>query len=177
VDYYLPANGGTLSATWFETDYTDLIVYDFSVFPSTVVNADRARTRGLELGAQSQIAGACNARIAYTYLEAENLETNTRLLRRPKHAFSADVWRAFCPTVTVGAGVMFAAGRQDVDALTFATIDAEDYTVVRAYASWQATDRLALKLRIENLLNEKYEAVNGYPALGVGAYLGAQWKF
>lgn len=177
VDWYLPAKRGTLSATWFETDYTDLIVYDFSVFPSTVVNADRARTRGLELGAQTTLGGSGEARIAYTYLEAENLATNTRLLRRPRHAFNADVWRGFGPSVTAGAGVAFVAGRQDVDALTFATIDAEDYTVVRAYAAWQATDRLALKVRIENLLNEKYEAVNGYPALGFGAYVGAELKF
>jgi len=70
-----------------------------------------------------------------------------------------------------------AAGRRDVDALTFATINAEDYTVVRVYAAWQATERLALKVRAENLLNEKYEAVNGYPALGRGVFAGAEWKF
>jgi vitamin B12 transporter len=73
--------------------------------------------------------------------------------------------------------VAFAAGRQDVDARTFATINAEDYTVVRVYAAWQVTDRFTLKARIENLLNEKYEAVNGYPALGFGTFIGAEWKF
>lgn len=177
VDWYLPAQRGTLSATWFATDYTDLIVYDFAVFPSTVVNADRARTRGLELSAQTTLGGACEARVAYTYLEAENLATNTRLLRRPRHAFNADVWREFGKSVTAGAGVAFAAGRQDVDAQTYATIDAEDYTVVRVYAAWSATDRFTLKARVENLFNKQYEPVNGYPALGLGAYLGAEWKF
>ena len=33
VDYYLPAKRGTLSATWFETDYDDLIAFDFSASP------------------------------------------------------------------------------------------------------------------------------------------------
>lgn len=177
MDWYLPEKRGTLSATWFETDYTDLIVYNFAVFPSTVVNANRARTRGVELSAQTTLGGALEARLAYTYLEAVDLTDNTRLLRRPRHAFNADVWHAFGHGVTAGAGVAFAAGRQDVDALTFATIDAEDYTVARVYAAWQVTDRLALKGRIENLLNEKYEAVNGYPALGFGAFFGAEWKF
>lgn len=177
IDWYLPAKHGTLSATWFETNYSDLIVYDFAVFPSTVVNADRARTRGLELSAQTTLVDIGEARVAYTYLEADDLASHTRLLRRPRHAFNADVWHDFGHGVSVGTGVLFAAGRQDVDAQTFATIDAEDYTVVRVYAAWQATDRLALKARVENLLNEKYEAVNGYPALGFGTFISAEWKF
>jgi vitamin B12 transporter len=177
VDWYLPEKRGTLSATWFETNYTDLIVYDFAVFPSTVVNAESARTRGLELSAQTTLGGALEARLAYTYLEAKNITAGTRLLRRPRHAFNADAWHDFGHGVTVGTGVQFVVGREDVDALTFATIDAEDYTVVRVYAAWQVTDRLALKGRVENLLNEKYEAVNGYPALGLGAFAGVEWRF
>ena len=177
VDWYLPEKRGTLSATWFETDFTDLIVYDFAVFPSTVVNADRARTRGLELSAQTTLGGSLEARVAYTCLQADNLTSQTRLLRRPRHAFSADAWHDFGHGVTAGAGVALAAGRQDVDALTFATIDAEDYTVARLYAAWAVNSRLTLKARFENLLNEKYEVVNGYPALGFGAFAGAEWKF
>ena len=177
VDWYLPGKRGALGATWFQTDFRDLIVYDFAVFPSTVRNANRARTRGVELSAQAALGGLLQARVAYTYLEAEDLTQQTRLLRRPRHALSADAWRDFGHGVSAGTGVAVAAGRQDVDALTFATINAEDYTVVRVYAAWQATDRLALKARVENLLDEKYEAVNGYPALGLGVYLGAEWKF
>lgn len=177
VDWYLPARHGTLSATWFETNYSDLIVYDFAVFPSTVVNADRARTRGLELNAQTSFGGVCEVRVAYTYLEADDLASHTRLLRRPRHAFNADAWHDFGHGVSVGTGVLFAAGRQDVDAQTFATINAEDYTVVRVYAAWQATDRLAVKARVENLLNERYEAVNGYPARGFSAFVSSEWRF
>ena len=64
-----------------------------------------------------------------------------------------------------------------MDARTFATIDGEDYTVVRLYGAWQASKRLTLKLRLENLLDEKYEEVNGYPALGFGAFAGVEWKW
>ena len=65
----------------------------------------------------------------------------------------------------------------DVDAATFATITAEDYTVVRVYGAWKATSRVTVKARIENLLNEKYEQVNGYPQPGFGAFGGVEWKF
>ena len=45
IDVYLPGHRGTLSATWFDTSYHDLIVYDFMVFPGTTANADQARPR------------------------------------------------------------------------------------------------------------------------------------
>lgn len=175
VDYYLPSQRGTLSATWFDTDFTNLIAStpDFR----SEENIQKARTRGAELSAQVSPLAGLEVRLAYTYLEANNLTSGTRLLRRPRHSFSADVWHDFGHGLSGGAGVRFVAHRMDIDAHTFATIAAEDYTVTRLYAAWQATPRLAVKVRLENALDEKYEEVNGYPALGVGAFGGVEWKF
>lgn len=177
VDFYLPAHHGTLSATWFNTEFHDLIVYDFSVFPGTTANVDQARTRGLELAAQAQLGGSWETRAAYTYLEADNLTEHTRLLRRPRQMLSVDVWRKLGRGVSVGAGVLSVADRQDVDAQTFATVDAPDYTVARLYAAWLVNDRVTVKVRVENLLDEHYEEVNGYPALGAGAFAGIEARF
>jgi vitamin B12 transporter len=63
VDYYLPKQRGVVSATWFDTEFRDLIAYDFTVSPSTVLNIERARTRGLELSAQAGIGGVAEARV------------------------------------------------------------------------------------------------------------------
>ena len=79
--------------------------------------------------------------------------------------------------MSAGAGATFAANRRDVNARTFAQIDQEDYTVTRIYGAWQVTKRLAIKARLENVLDEQYEQVNGYPALGFGAFGGVEWKF
>ncbi len=177
VDYYLPQKRGTLSMTWFQTDYTDLIVYNFAVFPSTVVNVDRARTRGVEVAFQTTLADLIKARLAYTYLEANDLTQGTRLLRRPRNSVNADLWHDFGHGISVGAGLVYIAGQQDVDAQTYLTVNSPAYTVVRLYAAWQVTQRFALKARLENLLDEKYEPVNGYPALGFAAFGGAEWKF
>jgi vitamin B12 transporter len=176
VDYFLAGNRGVLSATWFDTRYRDLIVFDFGVFPGTTANVDRARTDGVELAGKFTLPGAVQVRLAYTYLEAKDLTSNTRLLRRPRNSGSLDAWHDFGRGLSAGTGVAFVAGRQDVDAATFATINAEDYTVVRIYGAWQVNARLAVKARIENLLNEHYEEVNGYPALGFGAFAGVEWK-
>jgi vitamin B12 transporter len=174
VDFYLPQQRGTLSATWFETDFRNLIASTPNF--RSVENIQRARTRGLEVSARAQLPGALEARASYTYLEADNLTTGVRLVRRPRQSGSADLlWTR--ERLTAGAGVTFAARRRDINAQTFASIEAEDYTVVRVHAAWQATPRFAVKARLENLLDEKYEEVNGYPALGFGAFGGVEWKF
>lgn len=177
VDYFLPGNRGMLSATWFDTRYRDLIVFDFGVFPSTTANVEEARTTGVELAAKLDLAGGTKLRLAYTYLEAQNRSQDIRLLRRPRHSGSVDLWHDFGRGLSAGAGLAVAADREDVHAATFATIDAEDYTVVRVYGAWQVNDRLAFKARLENLLDEAYEEVHGYPQLGLGAFAGVEWRF
>ena len=177
VDYYFAGNRGVLSATWFDTRYRNLIVFNFGVFPGTTANVDEARTRGLELAGKFTLPGAVEVRLAYTYLEAENLTSGVRLLRRPRNSGSLDLWHGFGHGFSGGTGVTFAADRKDVHAATFATIDAEDYTVVRIYGAWQVNPRLAVKARLENLFDEKYEEVHGYPQLGLGAFVGGEWKF
>lgn len=175
VDYYFAENRGTLGVTWFDTQFTDLIAStpDFS----SVENIQRARTRGLEFSADLKPTATWDVRLAYTYLEALNQTAGMRLLRRPRQSFSGDFWHDFGAGISGGVGVRVVADRMDVDAHTFATIAAEDYTVVRAFAAWQVTPRLTLKARLENALDESYEPVNGYPALGLGAFAGVEWKF
>jgi len=175
LDYYLAGNRGVLSATWFETNYRNLIAgtADFR----SVQNILHAETRGAELSAQLTFPGAIAVRASYTYLEAENLTAGTRLLRRPRHGFSAEAWRDLGRGLTAGAAVIVTAQREDVDARTFGVIDGEDYTVARLYAAYRVTTRLTVKARFENLLNERYEEVNGYPALGFGGFLGVEWTF
>jgi len=177
ADYYFTDNRGSVSVTWFENRFRDLIIFDFGVFPGTTANVERARTRGLELKNDLVLPAATTLRLAYTYLEADNLTQNTRLLRRPRHSGSADLWRDFGGGFSAGAGGRWVAQRRDVHAATFATIDAGDYAVVRIYAAWQVNDRLTLRLRVENLLDEDYEDVHGYPQLGRGVFAGLEWRF
>jgi vitamin B12 transporter len=185
VDHYLADGRGTVGVTWFENRFRDLIVFDFGVFPGTTANVERARTRGLEVKSDLVLPGAATLRLAYTFLEADNLSQAKRLLRRPRHSGSLDLGRSFGPprgqlgagAFNVGAGLRWIAQREDVHAATFLDIDGEDYSVVRAYAAWQVNDRLTLRARVENLLDERYEDVHGFPQPGLGAYAGVEWRF
>jgi len=176
-DFYLPAQLGTVSGTYFRTDYRDLIASDFSVSPSTEVNLDRARTQGVELEAKLALGAGTELRVAYTYLDAKNLATGAQLLRRPRNTGSADLWHEFGDGVSAGVGVAGESGREDIDAQTFATVAGQDFLTARVFGAWQVNRHLTLNARLENLFNKKYEDVNGYPALGFGTYFGAEWKF
>lgn len=177
VDFRLPGDRGWLSATWFETRLRDLVSFDFGVFPGTVRNVERARTRGAELAARWELPGRFALRAAGTYLEADNRTQGVRLLRRPRWSGSLEVSREWAGGFRVGGGAVFAAQREDVDAVTFAQIDGEDYVVARLHAAWPVSARLTLSVRVENLLDERYEEVNGFPQLGRGVYGGAEWRF
>jgi vitamin B12 transporter len=65
---------------------------------------------------------------------------------------------------------------QDVDAYSFLTVNDPGYAVARVYGEWKATARLSLKARVENLLDRRYQPVNGYPALGRGVFGSAEWR-
>ena len=177
VDYFLADKQGILSLTWFDTRFSNLVVFDFGVFPGTTANVERARTKGLEASGKFSPNGWVDVRLSYTYLEANNVSQNTRLLRRPRHSGSIDLWRELGGGFSLGTGVAFASDRMDVHADTFATIRGEDYTVVRIYGAWQASARLTVKARVENVLDERYEQVHGFPQLGLGAFAGIEWKF
>lgn len=177
ADWRLPGGRGALSVTWFDLRLRDLVVFDFGVFPGTVRNVERARTHGVEAALQVVLPGAVEARLAATWLEAENQTQGRRLLRRPRYSGTADLWRDLGGGFSLGAGATFVAQREDVHAATFARVDGEDYVVARAYAAWRVRERLTLRLRVENLLGERYEEVHGYPQPRAGVFAGAEWAF
>ena len=177
LDFYVPDSRESLSATWFQTDYRSLIEDNFNVYPFTTENVASARTRGLEIAAKLVLAGIVQAKLAYTRLEADDLTAGRPLLRRPHYAAKADLWADLGRGWSLGGGAAWVGTRADVDAQTYGDVFDPGYSVARAYVAWQATRHLTLKARAENLLNRRYEPVNGYPALGLASFVGAEWKF
>jgi vitamin B12 transporter len=176
LDTYFAAGRGEASLTYFDNAYDNLIQFDFSAFPGTTINIEEARTYGLEAASTWMINDHTELRATYTYLEADNETNDTRLLRRPRHSGSLDVWHDF-GEFDLGVGLGFVADRLDVNAQTFLTFQAEDYAVARVYGSWQVNSTLRLRARIENALDTAYEQVHGFPQPGIGAFAGVEWSF
>ncbi len=169
-----------LGATWFENRLTNLI--GFSGLFETL-NLGAARTRGLEFEAVVEPFPELSFRASYTFLEAIKTSAadiaqpeGARLPRRPRHEgyFSASYrWFGKLRT-TVETKVVSAREELSFGGPNF---DIEDYAVINLAAEYPLTPDVVLYGRVENLTDEQYAEVFGFPALGRGAYAGVRVNF
>jgi outer membrane cobalamin receptor len=73
----------------------------------------------------------------------------------------------------IGAGVVAALAREDTDFndFPFRRVNPGDFADGRLYGEWRISSEVALRGRLENLFNQRYEEVYGFPALGRRASL------
>jgi vitamin B12 transporter len=174
IDQSLLAGRVTLAATYFQNKFRNLFEWqyvDYVTYQGKTVNRAKATTNGVEFAASARITDTVKTRLTYTYLEATNDVDHVRLARRPRHTLDGEVSVQVLKPWLAGAGVHFVADRAD-GALTL-----EDYTTVRLFTSYALRPDLTLKARVENLLDERYAEVAGYPALPVAAYGSVEWRF
>ncbi len=173
VDQKLFGENANLSVTYFQTRYSDRLVYvsDPATWVGRMENVTRAKSSGVETAVSVAFAKGVRGRLAYTYLEARDTTADTRLARQPRHTLDAEVSAQPCALWTVGAGLRIVAARVD----TYAPL--EDYTTVRLFTSYEVRKNLLLKVRLENALNEQYQETAGYDALPFRTFGGIEWKF
>ncbi len=172
IDHVFRGGDVMAGVTWFRHEYRNLFEWEsLPDYQGMIVNRARATTQGVETALSARLSGAVKARVGYTYLDARNDSDAVRLVRRPRHAADAEVTARVASPWVVGAGVHMIADRVDGSG------PLEDYTTVRLFTSYRASENLLLRLRVENLFDANYEEVPGYPALPVGVFAGVEWAF
>ena len=168
--------------TIFDNRFRDLIVFTSLPPPqvSTWINLERSRARGLESSARLRIAWL-RMRGQYTFLDtrvtaaASPASASTgigqELPRRPRHSGSIDVTAAFRRGF-VNLSTTFVGERQDSDGVGFGIVRNPKYQKVDIGGSYALRHDVDLVLRIENLLNARYEEVLGYTSLARNALAG-----
>jgi vitamin B12 transporter len=177
IDQRLFNGAATFEATYFQNQFHDLLEDEITnpvTYAGEEINVDRAETRGVELGLSGSPAPQVTVHGSYTYLEAWDETTGERLIQRPRHTFDAGAERRLTRKWLAGAGVRLVTDRVDG---VYAPAPLPGYTTVRAYTSYAIRPNLTAKLRVENLLNRKFQDVAGYPALPFAVYAGTDWKF
>jgi vitamin B12 transporter len=182
--------------TYFDNRFRDLIVFRFD--PATFgpirlpdgrlasfINLDRASARGLELAAAARPLSKLHVSAGYTFVRSRVEESGERtdpevglwLLRRPRNSGSAQVsWIDERFDVTVDGS--FVGRRRDVDPISGLRFDASgkpifnnSYAKVSTAASYRA-GRIVAFARVENVLNDDYEEVLGFPAYRINFRAG-----
>jgi vitamin B12 transporter len=146
------------------------------------LNLGAARTQGLEAELEVRPIDDLVFSASYTYLDAEKISTaditqlpGARLPRRPRHEVyvaASYLWRK----LRLSAEAKFVDAREELN-FGGPNFDIEDYSFVNFAAEYAFNSHLTVFGRIDNLTNEHYSEVFGFPALGRAAYGGVKLSF
>ncbi len=161
----------------FSNDLEDEVVEDFSVFPSTVINAaGKSRRRGIELSGEWRPRPGLTIGANYTYLDARE-QTGTapaqREIRRPRHSANAfAAWRT--GPFTAGASLAYVGRRTDRDFDLFPAplVELDDYALASLRIAYRILPRVELFARTENAFDSDYRDVFGYNTVGRSIHAG-----
>lgn len=175
-------------ATFFHHEYRDQITYDvldFTTFQGTYVNLAQTRARGLELTAEARPGAWLSFSGSYTYLDGTIVkngitfdpvyEETRALLRRPKHQGSLSVHLA-SGRLDGGATWVAVGRRSDSDFLGLGLDSNEGYSRVDTRVRVRVTRKLEAFVVGENVFDERYQEVLGYPALGRAVRAGLRLR-
>jgi vitamin B12 transporter len=181
---------GSFSATWFDQRFRDLIQYTFAPPTPTApnyYNVAAANAYGLELEARAALLPSLDLTARYTYTHTASADSGfdgatfaqgRRLIRRPTGAASLDLSYRFRERGSASVTAQFVGDRDDEDFSTFpgTRVTLPAYLRLDVAGEWTLLSgggqRLAASLRVENLLDARYEQVLHFPARRRALFVG-----
>jgi vitamin B12 transporter len=182
VDQNFWANRVRLGLTYFDNRYENLIACCelIATFPFVATgNIGRARSTGIEFTSEVDILDNLTASVNYTYTDTENLLTDRPLPREPRHRWNGRIsweplkrWLLWAEVHAITRqfdtnGDVYNSGHTRIDV----------GTTVRVLERWGHVKYVDLTARIQNLLDEGYAEVRGFPALGITGIVGVRVAF
>ena len=137
------------------------------------------RVRQVEVTLSGNLSKEVSVAANYTYTETVDETTGAELLRRARNKSGLDLVYTFPARSTVSLGVIYVGSRHDNDFSSFPAtrVKLDEYVLARIAASIDVSETLQLFGRIENLLDESYEQVNGFGTPGFAGYIGLEMIF
>lgn len=164
---------GTVTVTWFDNDFDNLIVFDNAT--SRFGNTGAATTNGVELGFRAPLGRGFSTNLSYTRLDTNQELTGQALLRRPEHSGSAGLWWVG-RHMSAGLAVTYGGDRDDIrPVFPFDRIVNEAYTAGILSAEWNL-GAFRPYVVIENAWDEEYEEVAGFASPGRRALIGVRYS-
>ena len=174
--------------TGYYHDYRDQITFttiDFTTFEGTYVNLEQTRARGVEVEVEGRPRPWLQLFAEYTYLDGEILESGRDfspiyaegepLPRRPKNQGSLT---AFAGNERFGFGgtLVLVGERADSDFVGLNLTRNPGYLRLDLRGRIRVYRGLEAFVIGENVLDEEYQEVLGYPALGLSVRAGLRFR-
>ena len=171
-----------LGLTYFHNDFTNLITCCVSIPTAPFggpVNVGAARSEGVEFTSEADILPSLVGSINYTFTDTKNLQTGRWLPREPQHRWNVGVTWEPIRRLSLFAQVYIVTQQWE----TFGEVYNSGYTRVDVGGTYRVLEKynwvqgLDLIVRVQNLLNEGYAEVRGFPALGTSFLAGLRVRF
>ena len=169
-----------LGLTYFHNDLSNVIGFN-GLFDT--LNLGAAETQGLEAELHAQPVPNLVFTAAYTYLEAEKTSSKdvsqlqgARLPRRPRNEIYVSATYLAWKRLRTVIEAKFVNAREELN-FGGPNFDIEDYSFVNIAAEYEFNAHFSVFGRFDNLTNEHYSEVFGFPALGRAAYGGVKVRF
>jgi len=169
-----------LGLTYFHNDLSNVIGFN-GLFDT--LNLGAAETQGLEAELHAQPVPNLVFTAAYTYLEAEKTSSQdvsqlqgARLPRRPRNEIYVSATYLAWKRLRTVIEAKFVNAREELN-FGGPNFDIEDYSFVNIAAEYEVNPHFSIFGRVDNLTNEHYSEVFGFPSLGRAAYGGVKVRF
>ena len=176
-------NRVVLDATYFHNDLSNVVGFNQSF--NKALNLGTAETQGLETELRVQPIADLTLKASYTYLDAMKTSSRdvgapegSRLPRRPRNEVYLSASYLWCKKLRTTIEAKWVNAREELNQNFFGpNFDIEDYNFVNFAAEYEVSSHFSLLGRIDNLTNEHYSEVFGFPNLGRALYGGAKVRF
>jgi len=175
IDQYLFKKVLKMSATYFQIRFSNLIKYytDPTTFQSTYQNVSKAKSEGMEYGAEINLFNdMLVVKGSMSTIATKDYSTDREIQKVPQNQFNIDVKLRPISRLMLGANINHTGTYFDVG-----TDKIKQYTIVDLTADYALNDNFSIYGRMENLFNKHYQQVRGYGQTGLGAYGGVKAKF
>jgi vitamin B12 transporter len=182
VDQSLWKRRVRLGLTYFHNKFTNQIFccLPLAVFPfATTANIGRSRSAGIEFTSEVVLLDNLVATVNYTYTDSENLLTDRPLPREPRHRWNGSLTWEPIPKLSLFTEVHAVTSQFE----TLGNVYNSGHTRIDVGGTWRILERhgalkaLDLTARIDNILDEGYAEVRGFPSLGIQALVGLRATF
>jgi vitamin B12 transporter len=166
--------------TYFHNDLSNVIGFN-GLFET--LNLGAARTQGIEAEVRVTPITDLTLVATYTYLDAENTSAaditqlpGARLPRRPRNETYLSASYLWAKKLRTTFEAKFVNAREELN-FGAPNFDIEDYAFVNVAAEYEINSCVSVFGRINNLTDEQYSEVFGFPALGRTAFAGFKLRF
>lgn len=150
----------------------DWIMTDPASFSGKYLNVAKSSSKGVELSANLYPVDFLAIYVNYTYTLSKDEETDDDLLKRPRHKYSAGISADILKKADISIYYDYTGKRYD-----YGYVKLDSFSTVNAVANISTTEDTSVFVRIDNLLNKKYEETEGYDAGGINVRCGLKGRF